>query len=97
METQASPAEVLPGLYRVILDGVARLEQAGERQEAALVRAEATRVYSTSWDEGARRRLALLARRVDRVLAGEERGRAASRIRWTPLRRSAYGRAATAR
>jgi hypothetical protein len=75
METQLSPAEELPALYRTILDGVAQLEQLGERREAALVRAEATRLYSTSWDESVRRRLTALCRRIERVVAGEERPR----------------------
>lgn len=92
METQLSPAEELPALYRVILDGVAQLEQLGERREAGLVRAEATRVYSTSWDENGRRRLAALCRRVERVVAGEERPRAHPRSISGSMRRSSLVR-----
>ena len=69
-------AEELPALYRVILDGVAQLEQLGVRREAALVRAEATRIYSGSWDPRGRRRLLSLTRRVERVVAGHDRPRA---------------------
>ncbi len=87
MESHQSPAEVLPALYRSILDGVAQLEQLGERQEAALVRAEATRIYSTSWDEAGRRRLTALTRRVDRVIAGEERPRAERTRGWSAIGR----------
>ncbi|MDH4141946.1 MAG: hypothetical protein OEV61_04985 [Chloroflexota bacterium] len=59
-----SPAEELPGLYRAILDRVATLEAAGERDEAARVRAAATRAYSRAWDERARRELEALLKRA---------------------------------
>ena len=75
VETQTSPAEDLPALYRSILDGIADLERAGQHREAALIRAEATNVYSTSWDEGGRRRLLHIRRRIGRVIAGDERPR----------------------
>lgn len=86
METQTSPAEDLPALYRAILDGIADLERAGQHQEAALIRTEATRVYSTSWDEGGRRRLLQIRRRVERVISGDERPRH-ERTRWRDRRR----------
>jgi len=58
-----SLAEELPSLYRAILDRVAELEAAGQRAEAARVRAAATQIYSRAWDDRARRRLTdLLAR-----------------------------------
>ena len=63
-----STAEQLPGLYRAILDGVARLERVGERREAAQIRSEATRAYSTAWDDANRRRLEQLLRRLRRSL-----------------------------
>ena len=81
MEIETSPAEDLPALYRAILDGVADLERAGQHQEAALIRTEATGVYSTSWDNGGRRRLLHIRRRIDRVIAGDERPRN-QRTRW---------------
>ncbi|MFL5757254.1 MAG: hypothetical protein ACJ77N_13265 [Chloroflexota bacterium] len=65
---EKSSAEQLPGLYRAILDGVARLERVGERREAARIRVDATRAYSTAWDESNRRRLEHLLRRIDRTL-----------------------------
>jgi hypothetical protein len=92
METTQSPAEVLPALYRAILDGVAQLEQLGQRREAALVRAEATRVYSTAWDEAGRRRLTALIRRIDRVVAGEERPRVERARGWAAVNRSVPAR-----
>lgn len=77
METHSSPAEDLPALYRAILDGVAQLERIGERREASLLRAEATRVYSASWDQGNMRRLDQVRRRIERIIAGDERPRSA--------------------
>jgi hypothetical protein len=79
METQASPAEELPALYRSILDGVLELERLGHRREAVLVRAEARDAYSASWDEKSRRRLLSIRQRIDRLLAGRERPRDAPR------------------
>jgi len=52
-----SLAEVLPALYRAILDRVAELEVEGRRTEAAKIRSDATQIYSRAWDEKARRRL----------------------------------------
>ena len=71
-------AEELPGLYRAILDGVARLEQAGDRREAHRIRREATLRYSTAWDDRCRRQLTGLLRRLDRSLATKSRGRIAA-------------------
>ena len=65
METN-SPAEDLPALYRAILDRVAEMELAGDRDRAARLRSEATDAYSRAWDERARRRLEALLRRSDR-------------------------------
>jgi hypothetical protein len=80
MESQPSPAEELPALYRTILDGVALLEQLGERREAALVRAEATKAYSHAWDDRCRRRLMALRRRIDRTVASGNHSRPARRV-----------------
>jgi hypothetical protein len=75
MEPRSSPADGLPAVYRSILDGVAALEGLGARREAALLRAEATRIYSTSWDEAGLRRLRHIQTRIERIIAGEARPR----------------------
>jgi hypothetical protein len=64
-----SPAELLPALYRCVLDEVAALELRGERAQAAQFRAEAIRAYSRSWDVTGRRRLESILRRAERALA----------------------------
>lgn len=66
-------AEQLPTLYRSILDGVARLERAGERGEAGRIRRDATRAYSTAWDDRNRRRLEQLLHRLERALVADPR------------------------
>ncbi len=58
-----SAAEELPALYRDVLDRVAELEAGGRRELAGKVRAKATRIYSRSWDDRARRGLQALLRR----------------------------------
>ena len=88
MENQVSPAEELPALYRAILDGIADLERVGQHREAALIRSEATRVYSTSWDESGRRRLNNIRRRIGRVIAGDERPRNEQARSWKALQRA---------
>src|SRR5689334_8828113 len=68
-------AEVLPGLYRAVLDSVARLETLGRRREAAEIRADATAAYSKAWNAAAERRLRTLRARAERI--EEARRRAA--------------------
>jgi len=58
-----SAAEELPALYRAVLDRVAQIAASGQRTNANRIRAEATRIYSRSWDERARRSLEALLRR----------------------------------
>jgi hypothetical protein len=61
-----SPAEELPALYRALLDRVAQIEAEGRRATAYRLRSEATRIYSKSWDDRARRALQdLLGRTPD--------------------------------
>ena len=58
-----SASEELPALYRAVLDRVAELEAARDRDLANRIRAEATHIYSRAWDERARRELLALLRR----------------------------------
>ena len=64
-----SPAELLPALYRAVLDDIAELERRGERAEAAQFRIEAISAYSRSWDAKGRRRLESILRRTERAIA----------------------------
>ncbi|MFZ5853726.1 MAG: hypothetical protein ACOYXS_04360 [Chloroflexota bacterium] len=63
MNPESSPAEELPALYRLILDGVAALERRGARVEADRIRRAAIQAYSTAWDETQLRVLEQLAGR----------------------------------
>lgn len=66
-------SEILPGLYRAVLDGVADLERRGRRADAAAIRSDATRVYSRAWTADAARRLRNLRAKADRITAGAHR------------------------
>jgi hypothetical protein len=66
---QQPVAEVLPGLYRAVLDAVADLELRGFRPEAASIRADATRAYSGAWNAAAAHRLRVLSARAVRIAA----------------------------
>jgi len=68
------PAEELPTLYRSVLETVARLERAGERDFAWDVRRRALRTYSTRWDQQGRRSLERLDREARVRLAASDRG-----------------------
>lgn len=61
MNPESSPADELPALYRLILDGVAVLERRGARLEADRIRRAAIEAYSTAWDETQLRVLEQLA------------------------------------
>lgn len=61
-------SEVLPGLYRAVLDAVARLEANGRRRDAASIREEAIATYSKAWNPAAERRLRNLRARADRIV-----------------------------
>jgi hypothetical protein len=71
---QQPVAEVLPGLYRAVLDAVADLELRGHREDAAAIRADATRAYSGAWNHGAARQLRILRARAARVAATRRPG-----------------------
>ena len=68
MESSVSSTESLPALYRAILDLVADLEHRGLRRDAIRIRAEATQVYSTSWDDRGLRRLHQVHARASRIV-----------------------------
>lgn len=72
---QEPVAEVLPGLYRAVLDAVADLELRGLRGDAAGIRADATRAYSGAWNQAAARRLRILRVRAARIVATHGPGR----------------------
>ena len=77
------PAEELPTLYRAVLETVARLERAGEREFAWDIRQKAVRTYSTHWDERGRRALLRLDR--DSQARLETTGRAVGRTVAVPV------------
>jgi hypothetical protein len=66
---QQPVAEVLPGLYRAVLDAVADLELRGYRLDAARLRADATRAYSGAWNPAAAHRMRVLTARAARIVA----------------------------
>jgi hypothetical protein len=67
---QQPVAEILPVMYRAVLDAVAELEALGHRREAGQIRADATRAYSTAWNHAAAHRLQSLRARAIRVADG---------------------------
>jgi hypothetical protein len=79
---EPSVAEIMPVLYRGVLDSVAELEARNGRREAAWIRAEATRVYSRAWTVDAARRLRMLCERANRAV----RTPAAMRSRYAIVR-----------
>ena len=74
-----SAAEILPGLYRAVLDRVGQLESAGHRDAAAVMRTKAIRIYSRAWDDRARRDLETLLRQHGIEISGRSRSRRRAR------------------
>lgn len=68
-------AEMLPRLYREVLDGLARLESLGARSDAARLRTEAIAGYSRAWDATAYKRLHDLLGRIETMVGELERSR----------------------
>jgi hypothetical protein len=77
---QQPVAEVLPGLYRAVLDAVADLEVRGHREDAAILRADATRAYSGAWTPAAAHRLKVLRARAHRIVASRRPGKRESML-----------------
>jgi hypothetical protein len=90
---QQSVAEVLPVLYRAVLDAVAELEALGHRREAGRIRADATRAYSTAWNQAAAHRLQSLRVRAIRV-ADDRRGHGRAAVLEAVRRKADVGRTA---
>jgi hypothetical protein len=74
MPPDGSIAELLPRVYRRVLDAVDALERLGGRADAARLREQAIVTYSRSWDARCQRRLEELAVRAE-LLAGERERR----------------------
>jgi hypothetical protein len=72
MDSSAA-AEEFPGLYRLILDGIAELERQGRRGEAERIRKAATAAYSGPWAAAGHRRLELQRLRLERALSAPDR------------------------
>jgi hypothetical protein len=72
---QQPVAEILPGLYRAVLDAVADLELRGHRSDAAALRADATQAYSGAWNAATAHRLRVLRARAARIVARRRPGR----------------------
>ncbi|HJP88490.1 MAG TPA: hypothetical protein VJ850_05585 [Candidatus Limnocylindrales bacterium] len=72
---ELSVAEIMPVLYRGVLDSVAELQARNGRRDADRIRAEATRVYSRAWNVDAARRLRSLCERASRLAMAPTAGR----------------------
>lgn len=90
---ESSVAHELPELYREVLDRIASVERLGHRREAELLRDEAIKVYSGSWNDGAMKAMRSLRMRAERVRDGSDRPRqprtANRALRYLRLRRVA--------
>ena len=64
---EPSLAEIMPVLYRGVLDSVADLEARNGRHEAARIRDAAIQVYSRAWNVDAARRLRALCEKASRI------------------------------
>jgi hypothetical protein len=89
---QQPVAEVLPGLYRAVLDAVADLEARGHRHDAATIRMDATRAYSGAWNAATAHRLRVLAVRATRIVGSSRRPRRRDSLRTTLSRRQSLER-----
>src|SRR5262245_35017888 len=63
---ELSVAEIMPVLYRGVLDSIADLEARNGRYEAARIREAAIQVYSRAWNLQAAQRLRALCEKASR-------------------------------
>lgn len=88
MDVEQQPiAEILPGLYRAVLDAVADLEARGHRHDAATIRMDATRAYSGAWNAATAHRLRVLTSRARRIVGSSRRPRRRDSLRTSLGRR----------
>lgn len=79
MEPGVLLAYELPLVYRHVLDALADLERAGDRDAAMRLRRKALRLYATSWDPGTLRRMREIAEVAAKDLAAARSGSGSSR------------------
>jgi hypothetical protein len=70
------PADLLPALYRRVLDAATRLEMAGDRPAAVRIRRHAVAVYASGWDRLGARALEGLEAEALSLLAARPSARA---------------------
>ena len=87
---QQPVAEVLPALYRAVLDAVADLELRGHRVDAAAIRTDATRAYSGAWNAATAHRLRVLSARAARIIGSSRRPRRRDSLRTSLGRRLSW-------
>ncbi len=73
MHPESSIAEILPRIYRRVLDSVEMLARLGVRSEATRLRNQAIAVYSRAWDAKSQRRLEEIATRAELAARDQER------------------------
>ena len=70
MSTGLQLSDAIPMIYRRLLDSVDELERSGRRTDAARYRAQAIRIYSSSWSESSGRRLTRIHEKVLELIQG---------------------------
>jgi hypothetical protein len=70
------PAELVPVLYRRVLDAATRLEMAGDRPTSVRIRRRAVTAYASGWDRSGARALERLEAEALSLLAAQPTTRA---------------------
>ncbi len=73
MPPESTIAELLPCIFRCVLDALDALETAGASREAARYRQAAIRTYSHTWNEACHRRLEEILSRAEATARDHER------------------------